>query len=399
MVMLEVPKHVDPRLQIPGLRLWFSDLMCEVARINPKVFESPRAVEALVKIGTGDEKDLLDKAAEALMAVLKDGNWEIVKAYLKLVDRFTVDGRPVRRHARDWTWSFTTQEEVFPRDREIKRAIAKDIKVKLKIATDQNDPDNMLKCFYMIAYLKWFDFQEMGLLSRDLLSRAESEYVPLMEREVTKAFTNKDITRTFDLFEAVADNDSPFKSALEDKDLPKVVQEYHRDLCEPFLQRAEKEYGEALKSIKTSRNRGRRLVLASCAELDIEPVKNAPVLWIARWAMKMVGGITIAGDAYDIFHKTLMNPDFMNELTRSWRIAWQGKLETAFDLDEPLDLIGIKGGPETEWERKYMLEELPKAHTSADFRVLLVDTLDEYLKLLATPEAIENHKCSLKPPV
>merc|ERR1712032_1230536 len=123
-------------------------------------------------------------------------------------------------------------------------------------------------------------------------------------------------------------------------------------------------------------------ILASAPEIGLD---GMPVLTMAAWAVSAIGGSNIAGDAKDRFHKLLMDPAKMTQEIKGWRDAWKGKLEGLLSVycpDDALKLLSLQGGPETEWERQYLLNEFKTVHDQRNIEIVCHESLDELLAYL-----------------
>lgn len=125
------------------------------------------------------------------------------------------------------------------------------------------------------------------------------------------------------------------------------------------------------------------LALASCPEVGLD---GAPALAMASALVTAAGGINIAGDEHDRFHKLLMDPEVMDMVIRGWRIAWKGKLEALLSMscpanqeDKSVRIFSIKGGPETDWERNYLQNKLQEVHTREKIDVVCLENVDELI--------------------
>jgi len=153
------------------------------------------------------------------------------------------------------------------------------------------------------------------------------------------------------------------------------------ELKEAVVMRIQDQYGAKLKATRDRRGKDRFLCMASSPEIGLD---GMPVLEIASWAVRALGGRNIAGDAHDRFHKLLMDPNVMLNEVKGWRQAWQGKLEGFLECDNDemdieVTLFSLKGGFETDWERAYLLDQVPKVHSKRKIKVVCFENLNELL--------------------
>merc|ERR1719188_550956 len=131
------------------------------------------------------------------------------------------------------------------------------------------------------------------------------------------------------------------------------------DLADEELDRVKAKYKVTFRGVKAKLGTsGQFRCMASSPEHGLD---GTPVLAIAAWAVRATGGRNVAGDAKDQFHKMLMDKKHLDQEIQGWRIAWKGKLEAYMECDEddfsePVTIYSIAGGPETQWERQYLLD-------------------------------------------
>jgi len=74
-------------------------------------------------------------------------------------------------------------------------------------------------------------------------------------------------------------------------------------------------------------------------------------------------------------------------------MAWKGKLEatltSCFTMGskDKVTCFAIAGGPETQWERRYLLDELPNGHHGQAIDVLCCNDLDDFCDCLERSRA------------
>lgn len=205
---------------------------------------------------------------------------------------------------------------------------------------------------------------------------------------LNKAVQDESLLKLYNLFQDMS-KDKQHKQVLADEGLiEKAKNEWNR-LSEVRLTDLLKKHRSAMANIKENRSDKKlTLALASCPEVGLD---GAPALAMAIALVSAAGGINIAGDEHDRFHKLLMDPEVMNEVIRGWRIAWKGKLEALLSMscpanqeDKSVRLFSIKGGPETDWERDYLQKELQEVHTFEKINVVCLENVDELIDHLHT---------------
>lgn len=171
---------------------------------------------------------------------------------------------------------------------------------------------------------------------------------------------------------------------VTDDDVQKL-KGFYQECCDHFFEAFKRKWSEGLAKTKQARESSDiEIILASSAELSY--LVGEPVLRAAIWAVQAIGGSNIAGDADDHFHKILMKEEEMTWEVKGWRLAWKGKLEGAINAAlkprKSIKFLSIKGGPETQWERNYLLKELPKTHGEQPIRTELFEDLDDLMRWL-----------------
>lgn len=160
--------------------------------------------------------------------------------------------------------------------------------------------------------------------------------------------------------------------------LDKAKTEWHR-LSEMWMNEVKGRLKDKLTAARNGVPAYHHLVLASSPEHGLD---GTPELTIAAWAVRQIGGYNIAGDATDRFHKDLMDPAKMTEAIQGWRQAWQGKCETGLwilcpEVEDILTVYSIPGGPETQWERRYLVEQFQTVHSDKRIEIKCLDSLED----------------------